>query len=187
MPQTFIHSARHPTILILKMGRIRRFGETALVVNVNNNIPIIQYFDYPEFTFDDYPCKKEIDDFTTCDLIFKACQWFIPYMDNSELTPIYRNAILHLDGIIASIPTHSTNRIELINKLKFYISLGLMPLALAKLEMLMEDEAIARLQWRKAIQIQTKWRDIIANPYHIICQRRLMHEFYDMLNQKNYL
>lgn len=183
MPQTFIHSAQHPTSLMLSMGCIPRFDKVCLLVNTSNNTPHISYFDSPDFSFEAYPLIKEVDDWTVCTVIYNACKWFKPYIGRSELTPVFMHAITFMDGIIANLHVDPLPRIQMIMQLKEVSSLCAehMPFTVAKLEKLMEEEATARLLQHKAIVIQSKWREVVVDPYHIVCQRRLKHEFQNMV------
>lgn len=45
---------------------------------------------------------------------------------------------------------------------------------------LLEAEANSRLVNKKAVVIQRIWRDVISNPYHPCCRRRLLREFNDI-------
>ena len=121
------------------------------------------------------------------DWIYKACLWYTPYNGRNEFTygPMHY-ALQYLDKLSAHIPIPpSHKRIYMINKLKTYWMLDpsstTMPLISAKLDMLMEEEVKARIQVHKAKRIQCHWRKVVVNPYHIVCQRRLMREFQNLV------
>ena len=190
---TFRHSAMIPNNISLNLGRIPKFGEISLIVNTStNNNPVILYLDSPDilnrpdYFTTTYPLTKDIDIATTCDWIYRACIWYAPYLGRNDLTPVYIYTLQYLDKLITSTPiTTPHERIQMINKLKAYLmcdpSSTSMPLISAKLDMLMEEEAKARLQAHKAKRIQCHWRKVVVNPYHIVCQRRLMREFQNMV------
>jgi hypothetical protein len=165
------------------MGRIPRFGEVCLLLNTNNNTQVISYLDSPDFDFGAYPFVKQFDEWTTYMMIYNACKWFKPYIGKSELTPVYIHALAFMDRIITDVHVDPMQRIQIINKLKIASTLcpEHIPLSVAKLDVLLEEEATARLQKRKAFIIQSRWREIIVNPYHVACQRRLMRELGDMV------
>lgn len=122
------------------------------------------------------PCR------TICDYIYTSYMLCWPVVRcHSVLKHVYRKAMEHLDGIVGSPGFESGDRVEDIQALKRYItcdpSKTLLPRTWQKLDELMEKEALARLQHRKTRCIQTKWRDVISNPFHPICQRRLLFEF----------
>jgi hypothetical protein len=231
MSVTFRHSATSPNSLILNLGRIPKFGEICINVNIaqwqygsacpcilHSNSPDV--LNTPDYFTTEYPVTKDIDLITTCDWIYRACLWYKPYMGGQELTPAPVNCVLkyldklsdwiykaciwytpysgrnefipvhahyalqYLDKLSVSIPIPpSHKRIFMINKLKTYwmCDPSSMPLISAKLDMLMEEEAKARLQVHKAKRIQGHWRKVVANPYHVVCQRRLKREFQNMM------
>ncbi len=72
-----------------------------------------------------------------------------------------------------------------VGALKFYLPVYLdldmpMPLSTAKLDELLNKEAEHRFFNKKAKIIQNYWKQTITNPYHILCQRRLINEFYQL-------
>lgn len=182
MPQTFCHSARYPNLLLLKVGSCPRFGDVYLTVNTSNNSPILQYFDSPDFDINVYSVMKEVSDLQTCDWIFKACKWYIPYLGHHEWTAMFISSLTFLDSLVSS--SNLLPRPEMIRKLKTYIEKDptgtYLPLTHAKLELLLEEEAMTRLKERKARRIQNHWRSVVVNPYHIVCQRRLMRELNEL-------
>lgn len=50
-----------------------------------------------------------------------------------------------------------------------------------RLESFLQHEAMHRFYNKRAATIQRIWRDVISNPYHDICKRRLMREFQSMV------
>lgn len=183
MSPTFNHSAVYPHLLMLKLGACEKYGDIYLNHNTTTYTPIIQYFDSIDFNLDrSYPLTKEIDVLTTCNWIHRACTWYTSYLGVHEWTSIFTCALGFLDRLAANIDT--LPRQEVIEKLKSYIRCDpdgtYMPLTHAKLEALLEKEAMDRLKVHKAKRIQCRWREVVVNPYHKVCQRRLMRELHDL-------
>lgn len=161
------------------------FSGTTIRVNVFLTIdevdkPLIS-FDSRDFELisQNYTTKVETPCRTICDYIY-TCYKSSP-AGHLILMQVYNKAMEHLDGIVNRPGFESGDRVEDIQALKRYItcdpSKKLLPRTWQKLDELMEKEALARLQHRKTSFIQAKWRDIISDPCHPICQRRLMYEF----------
>lgn len=159
------------------------FSDTTIRINVfltvdDVNKPLI-CFDSRDFELisQNYTSKVETPCRTICDYICTCYKSFAPGI----LSQLYNKAMEHLDGIVGSPGFESGDRVEDIQALKRYItcdpSKKLLPRTWQKLDELMEKEALARLQHRKTSFIQTRWRDVISDPCHPICQRRLMYEF----------
>ena len=167
------------------------FGTNTIRVNVlltvdNANKSSISFVHGSDFEWisQNYNTKVEIPCRTICDHIYTSYTSCWPVVHcHSVLMHVYRRALEHLDGLVGSNSPgfESGDRVEDIQALKRYITCDplkkLLPKTWQKLEELMEKESLARLQHRKTRFIQTKWRDVISNPCHPICQRRLMYEF----------
>lgn len=188
MSQTFHYSARYPDLLMLKLGACEEYGDIYLSLNSHNtkyHNPIIQYFEFIDSSRV-YPETKEVDAITTCNWIQQACIGYTSYLGVHEWThnwtSIYICALSYLDRVAANIDT--LPRLEVIQQLKTYIRCDpngtYMPLTHAKLEALLEEEAMDRLKTHSAKRIQCRWREVVVNPYHTVCQRRLMRELHDM-------
>lgn len=183
MAQLFNHSAMHPDLLMLKLGVCEKYGDIYLSHNMASHNPIIQNFESFDFNVSAYPLTREVDVITTCNWIHRACTWYTSYLGVHEWTSIYACALAFMDRLAAGID--GLPRTEVIEMLKKYTrcdpSGTRMPLTHAKLEALLDEEAMARLQAHKAKRIQCHWRKVVVNPYHIVCQRRLMRELDDLV------
>jgi hypothetical protein len=96
-------------------------------------------------------------------LVDVAAQWMLDYIDT-----------------IAK----SKNSAEAIQILKESVGMGFdSPRVIEKLERYCEIEAEKRFLNRKARVIQHRFKDVVSNPYHPICKRRLMREFNSLCDE----
>lgn len=134
--------------------------------------------------------EVNISDLETMRRVIDGSDWFkMKVFIGVGMKTEFYNKICEMISNIISRGTELDNT-EKIKMLKLYITrhtfvspdeerlLGMHAL----LEDLMDKESTMRLRTRKALVIQNLWRQIVCDPSHDVCKRRLLHEFKDLTN-----
>lgn len=174
------------TVNLRSFGKVHTMN-VFLLINPTN-IASICYIERSMFPWvsNQYPYQTELPIVDVCEYIFENYMYtWSSITSNLVLMPVYNKALEYLDKVVGSGMLDSGNRLADIARLKQYVGCDpqhtLMPRTWQKLEELLEIESLYRFKEHKSKTIQARWREVIVDPGHPICRRRLMYEFNEIV------
>jgi len=174
----------------LQLGACQPFGNVYLNYNCISHVSLIVYANADVYPVADQPLVLErcFESREVCDMIYMACLWFVKYMEVHEWRPVYEIALNYLDKVACEYVHRNSEEDRVMNIIYLKKILACdprgvyMPQTSEMLVNMLNAEALHRLMTRKAKLIQGVWREVVADPYHIVCQKRLMREWDELGN-----